>query len=359
MSLYKTNGVLAVVPAYNEEEGLAEALRSLLAQTVRPDRIMVVVNNSTDRTLTIARSFASDGVSVMNLPDNPHLKAGALNAGIDSYLNDFGRLPSDVSYVLTMDGDTVLDPNFIANCLSVMNAGTRIGGVSAACLGKRGLGESFGQRTLALFQEVEYARHHSGRFRRNVHTMSGAGSFYRARAIQQILDDRGQLFREDASNLVEDYETTLELKEHGYQVTSNYHCVAHTDLMLTVPSLLRQRTRWVRGTVDELRRRGWRPATRQGITAIGIGTIGTLLMALWVAYGVHRSLTAGTHLQWQWLAWGLIWPVYQAWTVRRLGPLAVLLELLIVPELLFGVLRQWWLYRSIFLSYTSSVQKWA
>lgn len=359
MSLYKSNGVLAVVPACNEERDLSAAVLSLMRQTVPPDRILIVVNNSTDHTLDIARSYARFGVAVLNLPANPHLKAGALNAGIEAYLNDFGQLPSDVSYVLTMDGDTVLEPDFVANCVAVMRAGSRLGGVSAACLGKRRLGESRWQRTLALFQEIEYARHHSGRFRRNVHTMSGAGSFYRARAVQQILDDRGQLFREDAANLVEDYETTLELKEHGWRVTSNYHCVAHTDLMLSIPALLRQRTRWVRGTVDELRRRGWRASTAQGIAALCLGTVGTLLMAAWVAYGAHKSLAAGLDPQWQWAAWGGLWPAYQAWAVRRLGWRAVLIELLVVPELLFGLLRQYWLYRSIFLSYATTAPKWA
>lgn len=359
MSLYDSVGVLAVIPARNEERDLAVALSSVLRQTARPQRIIVVVNNSTDRTLHIARQYARHGVEVINLPDNPHMKAGALNAGIAATLDASGLLPPGISYVLTMDGDTMLEPDFVENCTTVMRTDRRLGGVSAACLGRRRLGDSPWQRMLTLMQEIEYARHHTGRFRRNVHTMSGAGSFYRAAAVQQILDDRGRLFREDSANLVEDYETTLELKERGWRVTSNYHCVAHTDLMPTLRSLVGQRTRWVRGTVDELRRRGLRRSTLPGFAGLLVGTVGTLVMAAWVAWGVHRTFAQGASFDWRSLTWGAAWPAYQAWQVRRAGWRAVLVELLIVPELLFGALRQFWLYRSLLLSFTTSARLWA
>lgn len=360
MGLYDSTGVLVVIPACNEERDIAAALGSVLRQTHRVSRIIVVVNNSTDRTLKIAQSFSRHGVIVHNLPQNPHLKAGALNAGIELMLDQNGRLPSDVGYVLTMDGDTVLESDFVENCLVVMRMQQRVGGVSAACLGRRRLGETRTQRLLTLFQEIEYARHHSARFRRNIHTMSGAGSFYRAPAVQAILNDRGQLFREDSDNLVEDYETTLELKERGWRVTSNYHCVAHTDLMLSVKGLIKQRTRWVRGTIDELRRRGFRKSTASGIAALFIGTIGTLLIAGWAGWNIHRVASQGGGFDLKsLLLWGSAWPMYQAWLVRRLGWKAILIELLIVPELIFGVLRQYWLYKSILLSYFSNNRSWA
>lgn len=360
MSTYDSTGVLVVIPACNEERDLARAISSVLNQTHKPRSVVVVVNNSHDRTLQIALQFARYGVYVFNEDNNPHLKAGALNIGIEAMLDNNGQLPSNIGYVLTMDGDTILEEDFIENCLVVMRTQQNVGGVSAACLGRRRLGDTAWQRTLTLFQEIEYARHHSARFRRNVHTMSGAGSFYRAPAIQSILNDRGKLFREDSWNLVEDYETTLELKEHGWKVTSNYHCVAYTDLMTSLKSLIKQRTRWVRGTVDELRRRGLRKSTASGIAALLIGTLGTLLVAMWGAWNIHRVATQGIGLDPKsLLLWGSAYPLYQAWLVRQLGWRAVLVEILVVPELIFGVLRQYWLYKSIILSFVSNTHTWA
>jgi glycosyltransferase involved in cell wall biosynthesis len=46
-----------VIPAYNEEAYLRRALRSIGRQSVAPDEVIVVDNNSTDRTAAIARSF--------------------------------------------------------------------------------------------------------------------------------------------------------------------------------------------------------------------------------------------------------------------------------------------------------------
>jgi glycosyltransferase involved in cell wall biosynthesis len=51
--------VSAVIPAYNAERYLAEALESVLAQTSRPTEILVVDDGSTDGTAQIVERFGS------------------------------------------------------------------------------------------------------------------------------------------------------------------------------------------------------------------------------------------------------------------------------------------------------------
>lgn len=46
-----------IIPAYNEERHLVSCLDSVAAQTVLPDEVIVVDNNSTDRTREIALSY--------------------------------------------------------------------------------------------------------------------------------------------------------------------------------------------------------------------------------------------------------------------------------------------------------------
>ncbi|HET6924501.1 MAG TPA: glycosyltransferase family A protein, partial [Candidatus Saccharimonadales bacterium] len=46
-----------VIPVYNEEDHLDACLRSVMAQRIPFDEIVVVDNNSTDKTLWIARTF--------------------------------------------------------------------------------------------------------------------------------------------------------------------------------------------------------------------------------------------------------------------------------------------------------------
>jgi len=356
-------GTIAIVPARDEETGVLTALESLAGQSSPPDLIVVVVNNSSDRTEEYARAFAArTGVPatvVLNLPTNPHKKAGALNHGLAWISAQSGRRLADTArHVIVMDADTGLHPEFLARATRVMAAHPALGGVSASCLGRTGLWSTVWQRYLTGMQVIEYGRYSASRFRRNVHTMSGAGSFYRTEALQSLLDWRGEVFWEDHANLVEDYETTLALKESGWGVTSNQLCIAYTDLMPSLRDLLAQRERWVRGTVDVLRGRGVTRHTWQSIAAILLGVVGIAYTALWLTL----SATAAGRHGWQvdprylWLAG--FWSVYQAVSVRHLGWKAMAVEAAVLPELLFNMARNYWLVSSIVKSFAAKSAAW-
>ncbi|MGC0421894.1 glycosyltransferase family 2 protein [Embleya sp. AB8] len=356
-------GTVAVIPARNEEAGVLGSLNSLARQTRRPDLILVVVNNSTDRTEDYAREFGEDPETpltvVLSLPENPHKKAGALNYGIDWLREEArGRLSDTVQHVLVMDADTELHPKFIERACNVLEQDPQIGGVSASCLGLTGLWRNPWQRYLLGMQIIEYGRAATTRFRRDVHTMSGAGSFYRSEALQSVIDWRGEVFWEDHKNLVEDYETTLTLKECGWKVTANELCIARTDLMPTLRQLIQQRQRWIRGTMDALRDRGWTKHTWQSILSINLGMLGFIYL---VGYGAVQvaSIAQNGFSQWP-LFWLLItfWVVYPAICARKMGWKAMLVEALILPELLYSLVRAYWLTSSILKSYVTRVSSW-
>ena len=48
-----------VIPAYNEEKRIGHCLKSVFNQTVKPYEVIVVDNNSTDRTVEIAREMGA------------------------------------------------------------------------------------------------------------------------------------------------------------------------------------------------------------------------------------------------------------------------------------------------------------
>jgi cellulose synthase/poly-beta-1,6-N-acetylglucosamine synthase-like glycosyltransferase len=359
-TVYET---VVLVPARNEEVGVFTSLESLAGQTRRPDLIVVVVNNSTDRTQEYARQFAEDERTpptvVLNLDDNPHKKAGALNYGL-RWLREAvgGRLNGRVGHVLVMDADTELHPKFIERARNVVASDPEIGGVSAACLGRTDLWRNPWQRFLLGMQIIEYGRAANARYRRDVHTMSGAGSFYRAEALQGLIDWRGAVFWEDQRNLVEDYETTLALKESGWKVTANQLCIAYTDLMPTLRELIQQRERWSRGTVDTLRRRGWTKFTWHSIATMIMGLIGFAYISIWGEHQIVEIAQQGFSIHPLFLALFAFWIIYPALRVRNLGWKAMLVEALLIPELVYTVVRAYWLISSILKSFVTRVSAW-
>jgi glycosyltransferase involved in cell wall biosynthesis len=81
-----------VIPAYNEESHLAACLDAVSRQTVMPSEVIVVDNNSTDRTAEIAGSYPF--VRVVN--ESRQGIVYARNAGFDAARSDIiGRIDAD------------------------------------------------------------------------------------------------------------------------------------------------------------------------------------------------------------------------------------------------------------------------
>jgi biofilm PGA synthesis N-glycosyltransferase PgaC len=106
-----------LVPAYNEAATISDTLRSLQAQTLPPEDIIVIDDCSTDSTSEIARSF---GVTVVRPPRNTGSKAGAQNYALDMVRTE---------YTMAIDADTTLAPDGIAKLLPALEDPS----ISAAC----------------------------------------------------------------------------------------------------------------------------------------------------------------------------------------------------------------------------------
>jgi biofilm PGA synthesis N-glycosyltransferase PgaC len=90
-----------LIPAYNEGTTLADTLRSLQAQTLLPEEVLVIDDCSTDNTAEIARGF---GVTVLRPPQNSGSKAGAQNFAMNFVKTEF---------TMAIDADTTLAPDAI------------------------------------------------------------------------------------------------------------------------------------------------------------------------------------------------------------------------------------------------------
>jgi glycosyltransferase involved in cell wall biosynthesis len=88
----KSLTVSLIIPVYNEEDYLKSCLESIASQSVMPNEVIVVDNNSTDRSVEIAKSYSF--VKVIN-----EKKQGivyARNRGFDAAVSDIiGRIDAD------------------------------------------------------------------------------------------------------------------------------------------------------------------------------------------------------------------------------------------------------------------------
>ena len=95
--------VSVLVPAYNAERYLGEALDSVLTQTWPRLEVIVVDDGSKDATLEVARGYESESVKVVAQPENRGQTA-ALNRALEEASGD---------YIQYFDADDVLAPGKI------------------------------------------------------------------------------------------------------------------------------------------------------------------------------------------------------------------------------------------------------
>jgi cellulose synthase/poly-beta-1,6-N-acetylglucosamine synthase-like glycosyltransferase len=291
--------IVALIPAHNEEEQIAQTLESVRAQTHPVDRVVVIADNCTDRTAEIA---AAAGAEVLPTIDNRAKKAGALNQAMRRITTDL----ESWDYVLQMDADTMLHPEFVASAIAELEADTQLAGVCARFLTKPSRG------FLAWLQRMEYQRldRHTAHRRDKIHCLSGTATLLRRHVLpQRPWDER---------SLVEDYALTLDLLERGWRVKRADESIAWTETKPTLHEFWRQRLRWAQGTLEELVRRGWSRHTRKNALAHVWAYFVVTLRWLWLSLIVSSAIFTGFAFAWIWL---LPLPIILAERVRSVWPL--------------------------------------
>jgi biofilm PGA synthesis N-glycosyltransferase PgaC len=321
--------VVAIVPAWNEADAIAGTVRALQRQSRPLDGIVVVANNCDDDTAALARQA---GAQVLDMPVNPHKKAGAMNYALDLVLPGL----DDEDFVLLQDADTSLNPDFTRYAVEAMRPD--VGGVCARY--DNPAPRNFIERLQA--SEFTRSRRKISRARGKVLILVGIATLFRVGVLRHVLAAReagelpGSRTYYNLASLCEDYEMTLAMRTLGYRLTSPAQCRPRTHAMPTLAKLRGQRVRWTRGALDDLQDYGMTPITRIYITA-QIGRLLSMLSpVLFAAYLISLQLTYGR------IAWDLPWVAVNGLfigerviTVRKAGWRAMLLSALLLPELLY------------------------
>lgn len=332
--------VFAVVPAHNEEAGIAAAVASLWAQSVRPDSVIVVADNCTDRTASLA---AEAGAVVIETVANQDKKAGALNQALDLLLPAL----VDADRVLCMDADSTLGPEFIEVALADLHG--QVGAVGGNFYGAVNTG------WLRRMQCNEYTRFARDTARKDAKAwvLTGTGAVFRVDVLREVVAARsagrlpGAGYVYDATVLTEDNELTLAIKHLGYRCLSPQGCVVMTDVMPTWRELWRQRLRWKRGAMENLLQYGLTRVTLPYYAQHLLMFFGLAFFALYLGLCAATMVSfGGIAMHWVWLLPTAIFALERAVTVRANGWRNVLLAASLVPEWTYEIFMQACLLRA-------------
>jgi biofilm PGA synthesis N-glycosyltransferase PgaC len=240
----KTAKVVVVVPAHNEEESIARTIKALLSQTRQPDRIVIVADNCSDRTVQIARSFGRR-ITVIETVGNRDRKVGALRTAWQQYVA-FGY-----DYMLGVDADTVLSDNSLADLEQELEMSPKVGGVMARYTFDVDMASTRWARLLIRMQRMEFAAWTLDMLhrKRSTYVLGGQATLFRVTALQEVVDSEHRLSPWDPEAQVEDMELTWALKARRWETKVSSTARAYAGAMVTVKSLWAQRRKWDEGMI--------------------------------------------------------------------------------------------------------------
>lgn len=280
MSASSMPAVTVLIAAYNEEKDIIQTIQSVLKSTYQNIFILISSDGSTDNTVPmlvrelemrsiditiepliptnskINNYYISDKYPNISLVDKEHCdKSDTLNIGVNA---------CNTSYFITVDADTLLDPNAISEimfCAITKTHPVAVGGavyISNGCTFKDGevIEARMPYQLIPAYQTCEYLR--SFLFNRTGWNQfggsicySGAFTLFDREAIIQI----GGF---EVHNFANDFEIVTHLQSYRlannlpYQLCCTPAATCWTDVPTTLKSFLHQRTLWQIGSLKSL-----------------------------------------------------------------------------------------------------------
>lgn len=230
--------VSVLIPAWNEEDGIVKTIKSVLNTKYQKLQVIVINDGSTDSTDdTVARFLCEHdndmypGVSFKYLSLDHVGKAKAMNRGLVHVTGEI---------VITIDADSVMDQDAIANLVKKINK-PEIGAVAGnVIIGNR-------RKPIGWMQQIEYL--YGFFFKRadslfdSVYIVGGTAAAYR----KKVLDEVGGF---DHEVITEDIEMSTRILRKGYKTRYAADAVIYTEGPSSLKGLCHQRLRWKYGRLQ-------------------------------------------------------------------------------------------------------------
>ncbi len=234
--LRRLPGLSVIIPAYNEEETIAETVNSVLASDYPRGKLeaILVDDGSTDGTLAIMRSYeVAHPRCVKVISKKQGGKGSALNAGLAVAKGEL---------IATLDSDSFVEPHALRRMTGFFSERTTAAVTSVLKVARP-------KNLLQEMQRIEYLVTVFSRrllsYINSINVTPGPLSMFRATVFRRV----GGY---DEHNILEDQEIAMRIQAHHYRIESSSKAVVYTNTPESFAALLRQRIRWQRGGVRNI-----------------------------------------------------------------------------------------------------------
>lgn len=272
--------VSIVVPARNEEEWIADCIKSILNLNYPEFEVIVVNDGSTDRTLqvldgmlklspadvpyirhyhdgVVRRIFKSGlhpNVTVID-KEHGHKKAGAVNAGLNIARHD---------YICVIDADTILERDSLLKIMAqvekepdkIIGVGSYFGLVNGFKVKDGTIADyCFSYNPIIAYQNIEYIRSLIGNrmaWSRYNATPNVAGGFgiWRKDILYELGGYSTEYTCEDLEFTFRAHDYAAKNKDKGYKIIMLPYYAGWTEGPSNIKSLISQRNRWQRVAIE-------------------------------------------------------------------------------------------------------------
>ncbi|WP_271765381.1 glycosyltransferase [Aquimarina algiphila] len=122
-----------VIPAHNEEQFIAKTIESLVSQSVLPQKIVIVNDNSTDTTVDIINKFIDqyDFISLIDTNSSEEHMPGS--KVINAFYQGYRTLDTDYDIICKFDADLIFPSNYIEQIIELFKKDSSIGMAGGFC----------------------------------------------------------------------------------------------------------------------------------------------------------------------------------------------------------------------------------
>ncbi|HEY6022493.1 MAG TPA: glycosyltransferase family 2 protein, partial [Candidatus Paceibacterota bacterium] len=226
--------VAILVPCWNKGATLGGTIESLLSLDYPKDKLSIVIidDGSTDNTYEAAQKFAHNPQVKIFQKQNEGSKYSALN---------FGIAHSDSELIGCLDADSFVEKDALLEMVKKFEEDTGIMAVAPSMKVNKP------HNLLELMQAAEYT---FGIFYKKmfdnigaITVLPGPFSIYR----RKLFDIVGP-FRK--AHHTEDMEMAFRMHAYGFKIANAHTAIVNTNVPATLGALIRQRTRWSRGFLE-------------------------------------------------------------------------------------------------------------